>query len=132
MRSEYRLECGWKLVVWYATTRYDADEVMDDLLMAGCRGETLRKCKRALWSGRNDQGLTFSDGESRTSIMVIGRASSKDEYANTISHETGHVAVHIANELGIDTSSESFCYLIGDITQTIWSDAHKLTCDRCG
>ena len=118
--------------MWYGATRYDTDEVMDDLVAAGCKGNALRRCSYAMWEGRPNQGLTYSNGERRVSVMVIGWSTSREQYANTISHETGHVAVHIADELGVDKSRELFCYIIGEVTQKMWKDAHRLTCERCG
>lgn len=132
MRKEYSLPNGWQFVVWYDVTRYDADEILDDLIGCGCSGDDLVKCERSLWGMRRNNGLTYSNPRLSRSVMVIGHAASKREAANTIAHEIGHLAVHIARARGIGYNSEAFCYLIGDVTRTMWDDSHRLTCERCG
>ena len=133
MRRTYKLMKGkWQVVVWYKATIMDADEIMDDLVLAGCYGTDLKECKEAIWSDEPNIGLTFSESRKRRAVVVIGKATSEKEYANTISHEVGHLAVFIADAAGIDKKSEDFCYLIGEITQAMWNDAHRLTCPKCG
>lgn len=133
MRCRYPLMRGrWFVTVWYEATLMDADEIVDDLVMAGCYGEDLKECKEALWSGEKNIGLTYANAKMHMAVVVIGEATNEMEYANTISHEVGHLAVFLADESGIDKKSEEFCYLIGDITQSMWIDAHKLICPSCG
>ena len=132
MRREYTLMHGkWAVTVWYEATAIDADEITDDLVRAGCSGKDLYDCKEALWSNEMNVGLTYVNNNTHMGVVVIGKATNKKEYANTLSHEIGHLTVFLADDAFIDCHSEAFCYLLGDITQAMWSDAHKIICPSC-
>lgn len=50
---------------------------------------------------------------------------------NTTVHEIVHVAIAVAEEEGIDPYTETFAYLVGDITQQVSDLLCLLSCDHC-
>lgn len=133
MRKTYRLgETDWRVTVWWGADCYDADEIVDDLVTAGARGRSLTDMMKALREKRWNQGLTYVNERTRLCVMVIGRATDPKEYANTIAHEIGHLAVMIADAMGISLRGESMAYLIGDVTAMVWDEAHRWSCPKCG
>lgn len=50
---------------------------------------------------------------------------------NTTIHEIAHVAMHIAEEDGIDPYSEDFAYAGGDIASTVSDIVCVLSCPHC-
>lgn len=121
----------WEVTVYYAVDTYYADEILDDLINIGCRGKDLAEAKENLWSGNIDSGLTFSNYDARQTIMVIGLARNKAQYTNSITHEIGHLAKHIAEALNIDPNSEEVCYIQGDVAEAMYPVSHQLTCSHC-
>lgn len=132
MRKEYRLSrTKWRVTVWWGSTRYDAEDIIDDLINAGAKGRDLRELSNAAWNAQENEGMTYVNAQTMRAVMVIGKASSKSEYANSVSHEICHLAVMLADAMDIDLRSESMAYLMGDIAQMLWHDSHTLTCPAC-
>lgn len=132
MIQEFTLDkYDWHVKVYYAVDSYYADEILDDLIEIGCEGEQLTRAKRNLWSGNLDTGLTFSNKNKKTSVIVIGLASTPKQYANSIAHEVRHLESSISEVYGIDTSSEEVCYLTGEIHEQMWTYTHTLLCPQC-
>ena len=51
-------------------------------------------------------GLTYSNFDLKSSVMVINRTSSKEELINTISHEYFHLIAHLSKALDITDEEE--------------------------
>lgn len=130
-RQNITLSNGWRVRVFYSVTSYHLYEIMDSLRNAGCDKESMAKAFRNISSGKLDTGLTYSNPRTKESVMVIGYASSADEYANSIFHETQHLVKHITKTLGIDPYGEEICYLAGEVGAAINHFAHDLLCDNC-
>ena len=62
-----------------------------------------------------NQGFTYSSMERRKSIVVIGLASSREQFLNTVVHEAKHVQSAVCAYYGIKEDSEDAAYLIGYI-----------------
>lgn len=118
----------WTLIVFYLAGAMDADEILRVLRRKGCSDDSLARAEDNLRSGMQDTGLTYSNPSRRTTIMVIGEASSPSELWNTIDHEKGHASQHIASALGIDYRSEEQQYLTGEITSKMYPVARLLVC----
>lgn len=64
-------------------------------------------------------------------MVVIGLTTSSEEFQNTLDHEKGHLAMHIAEALDIDLYKEEFQYLTGMIGQVMFKIAKRFLCDHC-
>lgn len=124
-------EYDWRCRIYYAVTDYWADDILYELRRAGCTGEEYHRAQDNLYSGRLDTGLTFSNRESRRSIMVIALTSSPEEFAHSFDHEKGHLAKHIALRYGLDPFGEEVQYLSGDIAKAMFPVAKKFLCECC-
>lgn len=132
IRQEFTIECvDWHVIVWYAVDCYNADEILDDLIRTGCKGQNLAEAKRNLWSCQYDNGITFTNDENRSSVIVIGLSESPAQYHNTITHERGHLTAHIAKILNLDPFGEKIRHVEGEIAQKMWRYEHVLICPRC-
>lgn len=76
-------------------------------------------------------GFTVSVPETRSSVMMIGTAECAEEFQNTLDHEKGHLAVHIALENQIPFVSEDFTYLLGDIGKCLFKVCEPFLCEHC-
>lgn len=71
--------------------------------------------------GGFNTGFTQTDFTKRRSIVGIGKATSKEQFFNTIVHEAKHIQSHICKYYKVDEDSEDAAYLIGYIIQKMYS-----------
>lgn len=132
IRQEIALrDYGWRVVVFYAVTRYDIDAVMDELHAVGCDGKFARQAWENMTSEKVNTGLTYSNYMQRSSVVVIGLTTSASEFLNSLVHETHHLVAHIGKALGLDVMGEDVCYLHGELARDMFSVCHSLMCDDC-
>lgn len=55
-----------------------------------------------------------------SSIIVINRPDSAEEFIDTYNHEKNHVEMHICKEFGIDPYSEKAAYLSGQLAKKLF------------
>lgn len=122
----------WDVVFCYDAVPGDTDAILDLMDEAGISLEKIGAAERILSGIRPDSGLTVSSYRSRSSVCVIGRATSVFEFQNTYDHEKGHVTMHIAEALGIDPFGEELQYLAGEIGRKTYPVARMYLCSRCG
>ena len=67
--------------------------------------------------GQLDTGFTYSDFHNKRSIVGISPTSSKEQFLNTVVHESKHIQSHICKYYSISEDSEDAAYLIGFIVQ---------------
>lgn len=121
----------WTVYAYYSVGHYYTGEIMERLVQIGCTETNIRRAYRNLSSGHVDTGLTFSNPKRRTSVMVIGYASSGGEFFNSLLHEMRHLEEHILNASDIEPYGEPVAYLIGDLAKEVYKRAHHLLCDCC-
>lgn len=122
----------WNVRIYHAVDAMYAEEILDDLISIGCKGEMLRDAKENLWRGAVNSGMTYSNLETRQTIMVIGLTSSAGEYWNSIDHERNHLLQHIAQCCGIDIYGEEISYISGEFIRSVYnSPARELLCECC-
>lgn len=122
----------WEVVVYYESDRRDAWEILDEMDATDVDEKTFRKAAENLNGGLVDTGLTYSNMDVRKSIIVLSKASSKAEFANTWFHEVMHCAVHIAKANGLDYEGESIAYVGGELARSMQPFAARLMCPDCG
>lgn len=120
---------GWDITMYYAIHGYYVDEIMNNLVDIGIRGEKLEKARGLLEEGKVNTGLTYV--KNGKAVCVIGKASNAAQYADSIQHEIMHLAVFIAIAEGIPLESEEVCYIGGEIARKAWSRTKLLT-SECG
>lgn len=127
----YLKRIEWHLRIYYAVTRYYADEIIDDLIRVGCDGSNLKEAEKHLWEGNANTGLTYSNLDTHETVMVIGFANSPSEYYNSISHEQMHALAHIAQSYGLNPYGEDVCYIMGEMAMSMYSHVKILLCENC-
>ena len=75
--------------------------------------------------------VTYSNTNRKKSIVIIGKTTSAEEFANSLIHERKHLESHICQEYNIDPYSEEAAYLSGDIGGKMFKFSHVLLCDGC-
>lgn len=129
IRQKYTLnKYAWRVYAYYVVTRPDAEEILDALVGIGCHGEHLEGAYKNLTSGRLDTGLTYSNSDTRETVMVFAKTSSAKEFMQSYKHETGHLQSHIAQTFGINPHGEELQYIGDDIVAATWKVAKDLLC----
>ena len=95
----------------------DAMKVRRYLRDLGCSGIPLEDACNLVLEGEANKGITYSNVDIRKTVVVIGWATSKAEYMNSLSHEMLHVVQHISEQFLINMYGEEVCYLLGGLVQ---------------
>ena len=119
----------WDITMYYAIHGYYVDEIVQNLVDIGFRGDKLEKARKLLKEGNVNTGLTFV--KNGKAVCVIGKASCAAEYSHSIQHEIMHLAIFISIAEGIPLESEEVCYIGGEIAKKAWSRTKLLT-SECG
>lgn len=121
----------WHLRVFYAVDCNDTRDVIDELKAIRCTRENLERAYRNLSSCRLNTGLTFSNKESRESVMIIGKWTSPAEFDNSFSHELRHFTDHVAKAFGMEIGGEEVAYLSGEIRRELFPVNKMFLCSCC-
>lgn len=121
----------WKIKVYYAVTSYWTDEIMEDLDRLKVSEEHRKQAYDNMMSDQLNNGITYSCGECRRTIMVIAKATSAREYFNSFQHEIKHFEEQIGEAMSIDQKSEDAAYLRGDVSGKMFDCMQPLLCDCC-
>ena len=121
----------WEVDFLFAPDGYDTEEALTYLYYADAPDYILRQAYHVLEDNNQNTGFTFSNQDTKEAVVVIGPYTSGDEFINTLCHEVHHLAVAIADSLGIDLDKETPAYLQGDTTMELAQIICKLGCKKC-
>ena len=107
----------WTVHVMYDVHSKDSMKVRRYLRDLGCSGISLEDACNLVLGGEANKGITYSNVDTRKTVVVIGWTSSMDEYMNSLSHEMLHVVQHISDVFMINMYGEEACYLLGGLVQ---------------
>ena len=107
----------WTVHVMYDVHSNDSMKVRRYLLDLGCTGISLEDACNLVLKGEPNKGITYSNVDTRKTVVVIGWTTSKAEYMNSLSHEMLHVVQHISEQFLINMYGEESCYLLGGLVQ---------------
>lgn len=101
----------WLIKVFYDVDSSNADQILNELDKIDCDPIAFYSLADQLEEDDRNIGFTYTDNYMRVTFIVISKTTCSAEFQNTLDHEKGHAAVHIAKELGINLESEQFQYL---------------------
>ena len=117
-------EIGWSLRIFYCPkTASQRSIVLQRLFNAGCTGKNYRRAMALLNSGAWNVGLTYTNKESRETIIVVGCSSDIAEFINTLTHEMNHFIEHAMEALHIESGTEDEAYFTGELFELLYRDA---------
>lgn len=130
---DYRIaRYDWHVTVYYAVTCYYAERIVDDLRRIECPDNIVERVRDNLAARKLDSGFTYSNPRLRSSVMVVGLASSQAEFFNSFTHELRHLVDDIAAASMIALSGERVAYLTGEAAMMCLPDVHDFICCQCG
>lgn len=121
----------WLVKAYIGSNVSDADLILEDLLSIGADMDTMRLAYRNLRGGLKNTGLTYTSRWNRTTIMVVSKSTSAEEFFNSLVHEMCHAMVHICGVEEIDLTSEQASYFIGGLARDLFPHVKHLLCESC-
>lgn len=106
-------------VYLYVVENINLEYIFTKLQELGCKSECIKEAVSTLYS--QNVGFTYSNLQSKNSIIIIGRQDNIFQLINTIAHESRHLQQHIANYYNLNQDGELVCYLLGHIVQKIYT-----------
>ena len=127
----YIEEYDWTIYAYYDVDDSDIDEIIDSLISIGSDYQRVQDAYAILEQSEANYGITYSNHILKTTVLVIGRANSAEQFLNTFVHELRHIENHITKTYNLDNNSEEVCYLIGNIAQRLYRKCYRLFCNKC-
>lgn len=120
----------WMVDFLFCGARYDIEGVLGCLYDAYAPRKILAQAEDLMLSCEKDCGFTYSNGYRKRAVVLIGPASSEDDWLDTLVHEIRHLADAIAKELGVELDSETPAYLSGDTIRALSDIVQQMGCKR--
>ena len=121
----------WVVDFLFATRDYDVEGILACMYECGAGEQTMRQAEDLMLNGRDNCGFTFANPYIFRAVVVVGPTSSGAEFIDTFTHEIHHLAVSIAERLGIDLEGEGPAYLSGDTARDLAEVVCELGCTHC-
>ena len=81
-------------------------------------------------SGGANTGFTYTNPKLLRAVVAIGPTTSGKEFIDTFVHEIHHLAVAIADNLGMDLEGEAPAYISGDAARALAEVICALGCGQ--
>lgn len=116
---------NWKVTVLYECSCEDIDYIIETLKEINCPNKYIKEALYNLESCNLNIGLTYSNLNQKSSVIVVNKTSSFAQLINTIAHEYFHLICHISKALEIE-DEEELAYLNGDLNMRSYKIVEKL------
>lgn len=114
----FRIKCFWKVIVYYNIDYDFYFHIDNDLKDIDVSGKTRSRIYHNMSKGKA-KGVTITNPEYKTSVVLFNKHTRKLDYINTIVHETKHIQSDICKYYNINENSEDAAYLIGYLVEKI-------------
>lgn len=121
----------WEVDFYFAVDGYDIRRILNRLDNIGAPEGVIMEAYEKMRRGLPNEGFTWSDETDYRSVVVVGPSTRGGEFLDSLVHELGHLADHIAIALGIDLDSEQSKYILGDTAREFIDVVCRLGCSRC-
>ena len=116
---------NWNVFIIYEATCDDIDFIIETLKDINCPNKYIKEALDNLEECKLNSGLTYSNINLKSSVIVINKTSSFAQLINTISHEYFHLICHISEILKIN-NEEELANLNGDLNMRSYKIVEKL------
>ena len=121
----------WVVDFLFARLDYDIEGVLACLYEIDAPSDVLRQADEIMEDDRLNCGFTFTNPRMKRAVVVIGPSSSGEQFLNTLTHEVHHLAVAIADSIGVDLDGETPAYLTGDAVMALAKTICEFGCPHC-
>lgn len=116
---------NWNVTILYECTCDDIDTIIETLKEINCPNKYIKEALNNLKTCNLNIGLTYSNMNLKSSVIIVNKTSSFSQLINTISHEYFHLICHISKALKIE-DEEELAYLNGDLNMYSYQFVEKL------
>ena len=116
---------NWKVTILYECTCEDIDYIIRILKDINCPNKYIKEALHNLQTCNLNIGLTYSNTNLQSSVIVVNKTSSFAQLINTIAHEYFHLICHISKILEIE-DEEELAYLNGNLNMRSYNFIKKL------
>lgn len=106
---------NWHIKAFYNFTCNYTPEAINALQLIKCPSNKVKEAVSKIMSCKLNKGLTFTNMSLQRSVIIVSKASSPEEFLNTLVHENHHLLSHIAGKYNIPCDSEELGYLAGEL-----------------
>lgn len=121
----------WHVCFIFASDGYDDNAILDILYNLDASDYIIVKAGQKLREARPNEGFTFANQAMKEALVVVGPTTSGAEFKDTLIHELHHLAVAVADSLGVDLDGETPAYIAGDSARELSDVICSLGCDKC-
>ena len=114
MISDIIYKFEWKITILYECTCQDTNFIIETLKDINCPDKYIKEAVYNIDSCNLNIGLTYSNLDLKSSVIVISKTSSFDQFINTVSHEYFHLLCHLSKALDIE-DEETLANLNGEL-----------------
>ena len=115
----------WKVIILYETTCNDIDFIIETLRDIKCPRNYIKRALDNLEECKLNSGLTYSNLNKKSSVIIVNKTSSFDQLINTIAHEYYHLIQHLSQGLNIE-DEEELANLNGNLNMYSYKIVKKL------
>lgn len=116
---------NWEVTILYECTCEDIDYIIRILKDINCPNKYIKEALHNLQTCNLNIGLTYSNTNLQSSVIVVNKTSSFAQLINTIAHEYFHLICHISKVLEIE-DEEELAYLNGNLNMRSYKFIKKL------
>lgn len=104
----------WTVIILYGCTCDDTGYIVETLMDINCPTHFIKEAIDNIDSCNLNIGLTYSNINQKSSVIVISKTSNTGQTINTVAHEYFHLICHISKALGLE-DEEELAKLNGDL-----------------
>ena len=116
---------NWEVTILYECTCEDINYIIRILKDINCPNKYIKEALHNLQTCNLNIGLTYSNTNLQSSVIVVNKTSSFAQLINTIAHEYFHLICHISKILEIE-DEEELAYLNGNLNMRSYNFIKKL------
>ena len=116
---------NWEVTILYECTCEDINYIIRILKDINCPNKYIKEALHNLQTCNLNIGLTYSNTNLQSSVIVVNKTSSFAQLINTIAHEYFHLICHISKILEIE-DEEELAYLNGNLNMRSYNFVKKL------
>ena len=120
---------NWSITILYETTCDDINIIIKTLKEINCPKYYIERALDNLEECKLNSGLTYSNLNLKSSVIIVNKTSSFAQLINTISHEYYHLICHISKTLNIE-DEEELANLNGNLNMRSYKIVRKLERSR--
>lgn len=125
VRQEFHVRNYWKVVVYW-NIDYDLfDIILQELISKGFSAEVLNEIKEHMENG-HAKAATISNVKEHISCILFNRHKDKEDYINSIVHESVHVKQAMLEAYDVEDSREAPAYTMGYLVSKMLEIFRKL------